>query len=63
MRGTVSGDPSHFEELKTERLDLAQHAVQRGLIGQMTCQQRLSSAGLSRQGRERAHERVPEFAT
>jgi len=42
-----------FEQLEPERLDLREHAIQRGAVGERPGQHGVATAGLSLQGRER----------
>jgi hypothetical protein len=42
-----------FEQLEPERLDLREHAIQRGAVGQRPGQHGVAAAGLSLQGGER----------
>jgi hypothetical protein len=53
----MRGQAAQFEQLESERLDLAQHAVQRGLVRDRTLQERVAAPRLSAQGRERAQHR------
>src|SRR5215470_8768763 len=51
-----------FEQLEPERLDLREHAVQRGAVGQRPGQHGVAAAGLSLQGRERGAYRLAQAA-
>src|SRR5215831_13953235 len=51
-----------FEQLKPERLDLAEHAVQRGLVRQCPGQRGVLSARPGPQGGERGAHRLAEVA-
>jgi hypothetical protein len=48
------------DQLKPERLDLAEHAVQGGLIGQLSGQDGVAALRDSAQGREGTEERAAE---
>ena len=54
-----AAEPDQFEP---ERLDLGQHAVQRGLVRDRTSQERVRAPGLSAQARERAQHRGAQVA-
>ena len=51
-----------FEQLEPERLDLREHAVQRGAVGQRPGQHGVAAAGLGLQGRERGAYRLAQAA-
>src|SRR5690348_6435705 len=51
-----------FEQLEPERLDLRQHAIQRGAVGERPGQYGVAAAGLSLQGRERGAYRFAQAA-
>jgi hypothetical protein len=48
------GQAEDLEQFESERLDLGQHAVQRGLVRDGASQQRVLTLGLGAQGGERA---------
>jgi hypothetical protein len=51
-----------FEQLEPERLDLREHAIQRGAVGERPGQHGVAAAGLSLQGRERGADRLAQAA-
>jgi len=51
-----------FEQLEPERLDLREHAIQRGAVGERPGQHSVAAAGLSLQGRERGAYRLAQAA-
>ena len=56
-RRVACGKAADLEQFQPERLDLGQHAVQGGLVGNDTLQQRIAVFALGVQGRERAPHR------
>jgi len=63
-RGGGSGrwQPADFEQLEPERLNLREHAVQRGAVGQRPGQHGVAAAGPGLQGGERRAYRLAERA-
>jgi len=63
-RGGGSGrwQPADFEQLEPERLDLREHAVKRGAVGQRPGQHGVAAAGPGLQGGERRAYRLAEGA-
>ena len=59
-RGVRPVQAADFEQLKPERLDLREHAIQRGAVGQRPGQH--AAAGLSLQSRERGAYRLAQAA-
>src|SRR5215471_2659747 len=51
-----------FEQLEAERLDLREHAIQRGAVGQRPGQHGVAAAGLRLQGGERGADRLAQAA-
>jgi hypothetical protein len=51
-----------FEQLEPERLELGEHAVQRGAVGERSGQHGVAAPGLSLQGRERGAYRLAQAA-
>ena len=58
----VEREAADLEQFESERLDLGQHAVQRGLIRDGTSQQRVPVAGLGLEAGERAQRRGAQVA-
>ena len=61
-RRVACGKAADLEQFQPERLDLGQHAVQGGLVGSDTLQQRIAVFALGVQGRERAPHRRAQVA-
>ena len=63
-RGGGSGrwQPADFEQLEPERLNLREHAVQRGAVGQRPGQHGVAAAGPGLQGGERRAYRLAQAA-
>ena len=59
---SVRWQAADFEQLKPERLDLREHAIQRGAVGERPGQHGVAAAGLSLQGRERGAYRLAQAA-
>src|SRR5215510_3391322 len=51
-----------FEQLEPERLDVREHAIQRGAVGERPGQHGVAAAGLSLQGGERGAYRLAQAA-
>src|SRR5262245_13104093 len=51
-----------FEQLEPERLELREHAIQRGAVGERPGQHGVTAARLSLQGRERRADRLAQAA-
>jgi hypothetical protein len=49
----MGGQTAELQQLESERLDLGQHAVQRGLVRDRTLQERVPASCLSAQARKR----------
>jgi ABC-type multidrug transport system ATPase subunit len=64
--GTVDGSArrqtAHFEQFEPERLDLGQHAVERGLVGQRASQHGLVAVRTGLEDRERGAHRLAQAA-
>src|SRR5215471_14652174 len=62
--GGVSGrwQAAEFEQLEPERLELGEHAIQRGVVGQRPGQHGVAAAGPGLQGRERGAYRLAQAA-
>jgi len=54
--------PAQFEQFQSERFELGNDAVHRGLVLEATPQQRILAPRPSGQGRERPQHRGPEVA-
>jgi hypothetical protein len=62
MSASVRGQPADFEQVKRERLDLGEQAVQRRLVGHCSRQHGVLALRLSPQGGERGAHRLAEAA-
>ena len=63
MPGAAASDrwqAADFEQLEPERLDLREHAIQRGAVGERPGQHSVVTAGPSLQGRERGAYRLAQ---
>src|SRR5262249_8515652 len=61
-RGSGPWQAADFEQLEPERLDLREHAIQRGAVGQRPGQHGVAAAGPGLQGRERGAYRLAQAA-
>jgi len=57
-----AGDAADLDELEAERLDLGEHAVERGLVGQHARQYRVVTAGPGLEIGERGADRLAQAA-
>jgi hypothetical protein len=60
--GSARRQTPHFEQFEPERLDLGQHAVERGLVGQPTSQHGLVAVRNGLEDRERGAHRLAQAA-
>ena len=60
--GSCAGDAADLDELEAERLDLGEHAVERGLVGQHARQHRVVTAGPGLEIGERGADRLAQAA-
>lgn len=58
----MPGEAAELEQLEPERLDSAEHAMQRGLVRDRAAQERVLTSCLSMQGGERASDRGAQVA-